>query len=185
MKRSPAVAVWLSLLPGLGHIYVGQSLANPETRKAYISHGFAYALMTVGLIYLTGEADGPIGILIPIFWVFVMLDAHRGAMEANRGIESMATGEESASPKAAHGTPWLGWIAIGLGALLLLNSLFNFDFDWLWRFWPLALIAIGVKLIKNGSHSKGKPVIPPAPSATPAMDVARNERDGDERSADG
>ena len=178
MKRSPAAAVWLSLLPGLGHIFVGQALPNPEARKAYVTKGFLYGLMTVGLIYLTDQADGPIGIMIPIFWVYVMLDAHRCAVEANRAIEA---GEQTPPSQAMNGTPWLGWSAVGLGALLLLNNLFDFDFDWLWRFWPLALILIGVKLIRGGSGSKNE-LAPPAPPATPTNEA--DEGESDERADD-
>lgn len=178
MKRSPAAAVWLSLLPGLGHIFVGQALPNPEARKAYVTKGFLYGLMTVGLIYLTDQADGPFGILIPIFWVYVMLDAHRCAVEANRAIEA---GEQTPPSQATNGTPWLGWSAVGLGALLLLNNLFDFDFDWLWRFWPLALILVGVKLIRGGSGSKNE-LAPPAPPATPTNEA--DEGESDERADD-
>lgn len=178
MKRSPAAAVWLSLLPGLGHIYVGQALPNPEARKAYVTKGFLYGLMTVGLIYLTDQTDGPFGILIPIFWVYVMLDAHRSTVEANRAIEA---GEQTPPSKAMNGTPWLGWSAVSLGALLLLNNLFDFDFDWLWRFWPLALILVGVKLIRGGSGSKNE-LAPPAPPATPTNEA--DEGESDERADD-
>ena len=163
MKRSPAAAVWLSLLPGLGHIFVGQGISNPEARKTYLTKGFLYALMTVGLIYLTDQAEGPFGILIPIFWVYVMLDAHRSAVEANRAIEA---GEQTPASQSTNGTPWLAWAAIGLGAVLLLNNLFDFDFDWLWRFWPLALILVGVKLIRGGSSSR-RELAPPAPPPSP------------------
>lgn len=170
MKRSPAAAVWLSLLPGLGHIFIGQA-----------TKGFAYALMTVGLIYIVEQADGPLGILIPIFWVFVMLDAHRSAVETNRAIDA---GEQGAHLETLGGTPWLGWIAVGLGIFFLFNNLFGIDFDWLWRFWPLALIVIGVKLLKGGSGSKGKVVPPAVPDRTDIETPAADEGEGDERSAD-
>ncbi len=172
MKCSPAAAVWLSLLPGLGHIFVGQTLPNATARKAYVTKGFLYALMTVGLIYLTDQSDGPIGILIPIFWVYVMLDAHRSAVEANRIIE---TGGQD-SHTTMDGTPWLGWSAVGLGTLLLLNNLFDFDFDWLWKFWPVALILVGVKLIRGGSGFNRDPVSSPPPSNVDADSVLEAER---------
>ena len=176
MKRSPAAAVWLSLLPGLGHIFVGQALPNAAARKAYVTKGFLYAFMTVGLIYLTDQTDGPVGILIPIFWVYVMLDAHRSAVEANRVIE--AGGPDPLS--TTDGTPWLGWSAVGLGALLLLNNLFDFDFDWLWRFWPVALILVGVKLIRGGSGPKNDLASPPLPPSN----LGGNEGERDERADD-
>jgi TM2 domain-containing membrane protein YozV len=36
------------------------------------------------------------------------------------------------------------FILIGLGVLFLLDEVGAFHFDWVWRFWPLILIAIGV-----------------------------------------
>jgi len=162
MKRSPAAAAWLSVLPGLGHIYLGQTMK-----------GFAYALLAVGLIDLVDRASG-LGLLIPVYWVFVMLDAHRSASEANHGVRSGGNG----------GSPWSGWGLIGLGILFLLFNFDLIDFDWLWRAWPIALILIGVRLIKgsgSASDENARPTVsePTGSEAIPAGDGAENERSGD------
>lgn len=39
------------------------------------------------------------------------------------------------------------FILIGLGVLFLLGEIGALHFDWLWRFWPLILIAIGVRIL--------------------------------------
>ena len=39
------------------------------------------------------------------------------------------------------------FILIGLGVLFLLDELGALHFDWIWRFWPLILIAIGVRVL--------------------------------------
>jgi TM2 domain-containing membrane protein YozV len=39
------------------------------------------------------------------------------------------------------------FILIGLGVIFLLDELGAFHFDWIWRFWPLILIAIGVRIL--------------------------------------
>lgn len=39
------------------------------------------------------------------------------------------------------------FILIGLGVLFLLGELDWLHFDWIWRFWPLILIAIGVRVL--------------------------------------
>jgi len=93
------------------------------------------------------------------------------SVEANRIFE--AGGEDPQN--VMDGTPWLGWSAVGLGALLLLNNLFDFDFDWLWRFWPVALVLVGVKLIRSGSGVKNEPVSPPPPPSNAG--VKEGERD--------
>jgi len=38
-------------------------------------------------------------------------------------------------------------ILIGLGVLFLLDEMGALHFDWIWRFWPLILIAIGVRIL--------------------------------------
>jgi hypothetical protein len=38
-------------------------------------------------------------------------------------------------------------VLIGLGVLFLLNTFGWLHFDWIWRFWPLILIAIGVRVL--------------------------------------
>lgn len=39
------------------------------------------------------------------------------------------------------------FILIGLGIVFLLGELDWFHFDWLWRFWPVILIAIGIRIL--------------------------------------
>lgn len=40
-----------------------------------------------------------------------------------------------------------GIVLIMLGLFLLLKNLGLFDWDWLWRFWPVALILAGVAML--------------------------------------
>ena len=39
------------------------------------------------------------------------------------------------------------YVLIGLGVLFLLNTFGWLHFDWIWRFWPLILIAIGIRVL--------------------------------------
>jgi hypothetical protein len=39
------------------------------------------------------------------------------------------------------------YVLIGLGVLFLLDEMGALHFDWIWRFWPLILIAIGVRIL--------------------------------------
>ena len=152
MKRSPAAAFWLSLLPGLGHLYLG-----------LMAKGFVFALLAVGLIDVVDRGAGAFGIMIPIFWLFVMLDAHRSAQAINRGDE---TGEALLKT----GSKWWGGTLIALGVLFLLYNFDLFDFDWLWQFWPAALIVVGVRLLKPslfGMEPASVPAAPPPPAAEP------------------
>lgn len=148
MKRSPAAAFWLSLLPGLGHLYL-----------AMLTKGFVFALLAVGLIDVVDRGEGAFGIMIPIYWLFVMLDAHRSAQAINRGDE---TGEALLK----SGSKWWGGALIALGVLFLLFNFDLFDFDWLWQFWPVALIVVGLRLLKPslfGTEHVSAPAAPPPP----------------------
>ncbi len=46
-----------------------------------------------------------------------------------------------------------GVILIVLGIFFLSATLFNLHWDWLWRLWPVVLIAIGIKIIMQGKDS--------------------------------
>ena len=39
------------------------------------------------------------------------------------------------------------FVLIGLGVLFLLNTFGWMHFDWIWRFWPLILIAVGIRVL--------------------------------------
>jgi hypothetical protein len=131
--------------------------------------GIVFALLTVGLIDVVDRGADAFGLLIPIFWLFVMLDAHRSAQAINRGaaVDDMLTGT---SPK------WWGGSLIVLGALFLLYNFDLFDFDWVWRFWPLALIVLGVKLLRPAPVAPPAPT-PPDPPSTPLDEEPHRVKD--------
>jgi hypothetical protein len=167
MKRSPSAAVFLSLLPGLGHIYVGQ-----------IAKGFLLGLSFVLAIRMADEVSGPFGILIPFLLLFSMVDAHRAAVEVNRIVASGGT-----PPKGPDFglTKWWGYILIGLGVLFTLENFDLIDFEWFWRLWPLGLIALGIFILRR----RPEPATPAAPSypepIAPAAQSAQEEIAGEER----
>ena len=58
----------------------------------------------------------------------------------------MAEGEPEESCGRSS-IPIGAFILIGLGVLFLLNEMDVLNFDRLWRFWPLVLIAIGIRVL--------------------------------------
>ena len=169
LKRSPAAAFWLSLLPGVGHFYLGQ-----------YKTGLTFALLAAGLIQLTAETgEGFFGLLIPVAWLFAMFDAHRSAQAINLGVESGG----QVNLFAGSGSKWWGGILIGLGVLFLLVNLDLVDLDWLWRFWPVVLIVIGFRLIMPGP-AKPVPTPPPTPppleTSSPSIEEASVPEQGQE-----
>ena len=167
MKRSPSAAVFLSLLPGLGHIYVGQ-----------VAKGFLIGLSFVLAIRMTDEGGGPFGILIPFLILYAMVDSHRAAVELNRIVSAGGT-----PPKGPDFglTKWWGYILIGLGVLFTLDNFVDIDFDWIWRLWPLGLIALGIFILRRRPEA-ATPAIPGNESLGPIAEAAQEEIAGEEHS---
>ena len=85
-KASDAVAVMLSVVPGLGHIYKGHKLIG-------LLLMFAGTPMAVGLALLIATGTAGFGVLVlPIYWVAVM--AHVYAIQDRVLPETGDTGEE-------------------------------------------------------------------------------------------
>jgi hypothetical protein len=81
------------------------------------------------------------------------------------------------------GSKWWGGALIALGVLFLLYNFDLFDFDWLWRFWPAALIIVGIKLLKPVPAAPQAPAPPEPPSPVIEEPVPRDE--GSEATAEG
>lgn len=55
---------------------------------------------------------------------------------------------------------WSGWVLILVGVILLLHSLDLVPLGMLFRYWPLLLVAIGIRMVIQG-RSAGSPPPPP------------------------
>ena len=65
----------------------------------------------------------------------------------------------------ARDNRWSGVALILIGAAFLLNTLDIVDFSDLIRFWPLILIAVGIRIvIQSRSSGSGQAPAPPSPS---------------------
>jgi len=85
-KASDAVAVMLSVMPGLGHIYKGHKLVG-------LLLMFAGTPMAVGLALLIATGTAGFGVLVlPVYWVAVMV--HVYAIQDRVLPETGDTGEE-------------------------------------------------------------------------------------------
>ena len=138
MKRSPATAFWLSLLPGAGHVYIGQP-----------TKGLVLIVSVASAIYLASEGAGAfVGIIIPFLWIFSMIDAHRSAVELNHLIDTgqpLPLGRDQGFAISS----WWGWVLIVIGVVFTVDNYGWFDIDWIFKLWPVVLIASGVYLLKK------------------------------------
>jgi TM2 domain-containing membrane protein YozV len=131
LPKSPGLAAFLSLFPGLGQVYNGQ-----------IARAFVFFFGFVGSIYLTASGhEFPFAFVIPFVYLFNIIDAWKGASSINgRFLGGKAEPEVESGVESPL---WGGTLAV-IGLLVLFNNLGWLDLDRLARWWPVLLIAIGV-----------------------------------------
>jgi TM2 domain-containing membrane protein YozV len=149
---SPGLAgVLAGFLPfGIGQVY------NRQYGK-----GLAYMLTFALLIWgasTSGDTLGPFfGIAIAFFYFYQIIDAVRSARAIQLGQPAPDPfglntffGFSEEKPKwTLSGAPIGAIVLIGLGVLFLLHNIGLFAFFHIGRFWPLALIALGVGIFQQ------------------------------------
>jgi hypothetical protein len=146
-KKNPLGAAVLSTLPGVGFFYLGN----------YIK-GFAYLLIFISLLVLAANSRGaeiPAFVLMSVgFYIFQIFDTFDEA-------KKIAGWDEETRKKRMGSMPLASSVAIlVVGVILQLTSLDILSYRQITRFWPLILIAMGVKYIygysKNLKQKEGE-----------------------------
>ena len=135
----PALAFILGLIPGVGAVYNGQ-----------YAKGVVHALLWGGLLgaaITSGRADQPEG--VAVFAVLLALTTLYMPIEAVQTARALRRGEELDDMSGLLGTssPVGGVVLIALGVIFLLHSLGYWRLADVVRFWPLALIALGIHIL--------------------------------------
>jgi TM2 domain-containing membrane protein YozV len=141
LPKSPGLAAFLSLFPGLGQVYNGQ-----------IARAFAFFFAWVGSIYLTSTGhEFPFAFVIPFVYLYNMIDAWKGAAAINqRFLGGRSEGEEGATLDS----PVWGALLVVFGVLILFNNLGWLDLERLARWWPVLLIATGLWFVYGSIQKK-------------------------------
>ncbi len=152
-RKSPLLAAFLSLMPGLGQVYTG-----------YYQRGFVH--LAVAATTITLLASGEMGPLIPLaglflafFWLYNVVDAWRRAALINEALAGRTAFELPADmgmPGFAGSVPAGATIA-AIGTVLLLHTRFDMSLDWIDEWWPVALILFGGYLIWKAKQDQSKP----------------------------
>jgi len=139
--KSPGLAAFLSLFPGLGQVYNGQ-----------IARAFVFFFGFVGSIYLTASGhEFPFAFMIPFVYLYNIIDAWKGANVINtRFLGGKAEPEEESGLES----PVWGGTLVVIGLLVLFNNLGWLDLDRLARWWPVLLIAVGVYFVYGSIQKK-------------------------------
>jgi TM2 domain-containing membrane protein YozV len=150
-SKSPVLAALLSLMPGLGQIYLG-----------YYVQGFANILVIASLITLLAHGIGELtplaALFLAFYWLYNVVDASRRAAFYNHALAGLGPME---LPKDIEmpggGSALFGGVAlIILGGLALAYTRFNVSLAWLEHWWPLALVIVGAYLIYKSLAGKKK-----------------------------
>lgn len=146
-KKNPLGAAVLSTLPGVGLFYLGN----------YIK-GFAYLLVFISLLVLAANSRGaeiPAFVLMSVgFYIFQIFDTFEEA-------KKIAEWDEETRKKHVQSMSLEASAAIlTVGVILQLASLDILSYRQITRFWPLILIAMGIKYIygysKNQKQKEGE-----------------------------
>jgi TM2 domain-containing membrane protein YozV len=140
LPKSPGLAAFLSLFPGLGQVYNGK-----------IARAFVFFFAWVGSIYLTATGhEFPFAFVIPFVYLFNIIDAWKGASAINnRFLGGKPEPEESGVE-----SPVWGGSLVAIGLLVLFNNLGWLDLDRLARWWPILLIAVGAYFVYGSIQKK-------------------------------
>jgi TM2 domain-containing membrane protein YozV len=142
LPKSPGLAAFLSLFPGLGQVYNGQ-----------IARAFVFFFAFVGSIYLTATGNEfPFAFLIPFVYLYNMIDAWKGSTAINRRFLG-GKGESDLEEEPVESPVW-GASLVVIGLLVLFSNMGWLDLDRLARWWPLLLIAVGAYFIYGSVQKK-------------------------------
>jgi hypothetical protein len=138
---SPRLALAFSVIPGLGHVYLG-----------YPRRGLMHLLAAGSLVSLLsanflGHVE-PVFTLLLLFVAFhTFLDAYRSALQLRESaVGLVAPPREEGELLSPHGQLWAGLLLMGGGLLALLSVRFGISFAWLLNWWPVAIILLGALL---------------------------------------
>jgi len=148
--KSPVLSTVLSLMPGLGQVYLG-----------YTQLGFIHAAVFASLIALMssnqlGRLEPFVGVSMAFFFLYNLVDAHRRALLLN---ESLAQLEKPTLPDGFGTVSLGGRLALGVGLILigllsLLNLRFGLSLVWLERWWPAGLVLLGIYLVARALRDR-------------------------------
>ena len=142
---SPKVALALSLLPGLGQVYLGYP------RRGLAQLVAVGTLMSILAANLHLSAEPLLTLLLIFTYLHNLIDAYRRAILLNDAIDGL----ESVPPPTGWGTfPAAGRILASLvlmvgGTMALLHVRFGVSFAWVWDWWPVAFILLGALLLSQ------------------------------------
>jgi hypothetical protein len=144
-RKAPFLAALLSVVPGVGQIYIGYYMRGIATAASF--------LIAVILGAWTRGALSPVFVMSAIFiWIFNLIDAGRMAALYNHAAAGSNVVDVPQDLKLPElGGSILGGIALLLfGTIALSTTAFGYSLEWLERWWPAFPLTLGVYLFARG-----------------------------------
>ena len=148
-RKKPFLASILSVMPGLGQVYVG-----------YYKRGFINATTVALLITFITLQIVPLiplaSIFLAFFWLYNIVDAGRRASLYNQALAGGTAIELPEDFKA----PGLGGSLAGgaaliiIGLVVLSHTAFGASLEWLEDWWPLVLVGFGGYLVYKAMQER-------------------------------
>jgi hypothetical protein len=141
--KSPVMATVLSLMPGLGQVFLGY------TQLGFFHAGVAAALICLMSSNRLGALEPGVGIFLAFFWLYNLVDVYRRALLLNETLIRLNTPElpDGFGTVSFGGRLAVGLLLIFVGLLTLLNLRFNISLAWLDQWWPAGLVLLGLYLV--------------------------------------
>jgi TM2 domain-containing membrane protein YozV len=142
--KNPGAAFALGLIPGVGAIY------NGEFVKAAV-----HILIFGTLVSLADATDAAIFHMAAVaFYFYMPFEAYYTAKKALLGAQGIALETPIDRLQQQLGSVkdrelWAGIALVAIGGLYLLGNLDIFDLHRVARLWPVALVGLGVWLLKK------------------------------------
>ncbi len=141
--KSPITATALSLVPGVGQVYLGY------TQLGFIHGAVAATFICLMSTNRLGLLEPFVGVLMVFFMLYNLVDAYRRALLLNEAASRMESpqlpdgfGAVSFGSRIAGGV-----MLILVGMLTLLNLRFGISLEWLDKWWPAGLVLMGLYLV--------------------------------------
>ena len=158
-KKSVMLAMLLSVMPGLGQVYVGYY--NLAFRNIFVICGLIAILATGGL----DDLEPVVGLFIAFYWLHNIVDAGRRASFYNQalaGLRPMDLPEDIKMPPPL-GSLAGGVLLIAIGLMLFAHTMFRVPLEWLAQWWPLGVVGAGAWLIYVDRRTKAAADAPTQP----------------------
>ena len=148
-RKRPFLASVLSLMPGLGQVYVG-----------YYKRGFMNAIVVALLITFITLQIVPLiplaAIFLAFFWLYNIVDAGRRASLYNQALAGGTAMElpDDFEVPSLGGSLAGGAALIVIGLVLLSHTLWGASLAWLEDWWPVVLVGFGGYLVYKAIQDK-------------------------------